>query len=563
MIGLTLLTHRLPGARVLAFAALAVALAMVAPAVPAMAQAENAPVSVESRVPAMAPVVIDGRALFRVRGVTAYPAEERANAIAARIAAFAADASRSTDTLRTAEAEHGTDILAGDVPLMSVLDEDARIEGVSRQILARSDLAAIARAVTAYRDERSASRLIRDGLLTLAATAIAAIAAFLLVRLRRRLTDLVEHRYQRRVDQIEAGSFQLIRARSIWRAAHAIVTTVTLLLAIVGFYSYLHFVLNLYPWTRGFADRLFTLLLGPVGGVAMKILLSIPDLIIIAIVVLAAGYLLRLTRLFFEAIGSGRIKLANFEAEWADPTLKIVRLLVVAFAAVVAYPYIPGSQSAAFKGITIFFGVLFSLGSSSFIANLIAGYTMTYRRAFHVGDRIAIGNTIGDVTQVRLMVTHLRSLKNEELIIPNSTLLASEVTNFSSLTREKGLILHTTVGIGYETPWRQVEAMLLMAAGRTAGVLSDPPPFVLQKGLGDFCVTYELNVYCDRPLEMYELYTELHRAILDVFNEYGVQIMTPAYIADPATPKMVPKEQWFAAPARTADTTPVIKRRAI
>lgn len=537
-------------ARVFAFGALALISLCT---LPATAQsAETATTLIESSTASTAPVVIDGRTLFRVRGVTAYPAEKRAKDIAARIVTFAADASRSTDTLRTVEAGPRSVILAGDTPLMSVLDEDSRIEGVNRQLLAHTDLAAIARAATDYRADRSRSRLIRDGLWTFAATAVAAVAALLLIRLLRLLAGLVERRYQRRIERIEAESFRLIRAEAIWRIAHGIVVTLGVLLAAIGFYSYLHFVLNLYPWTRGLAERLFALIIGSVGGIATNILLAIPDLIVIAVIIFSAGYLLKLSRLFFGAIGRGQIKLASFEAEWADPTLRLVRFLIVAFAAVISYPYIPGSQSAAFKGISIFLGVLFSLGSSSLIANLIAGYTMTYRRAFHLGDRIAIGNMIGDVTEVRLMVTHLRSPKNEELIIPNSVILAAEVTNFSSLAREKGLILHTTVAIGYEIPWRQVETMLLLGAGRTGGILTDPPPFVLQKALGEFFVTYELNVYCDQPLETDQLYTELHRSILDVFNEYGVQIMTPAYVADPAEPKIVPKERWFVAPAPTA-----------
>jgi small-conductance mechanosensitive channel len=221
---------------------------------------------------------------------------------------------------------------------------------------------------------------------------------------------------------------------------------------------------------------------------------------------------------------------------------------------VVAYPYIPGSNTEAFKGVTIFLGVIFSLGSSSVIANVIAGYTMTYRRAFHVGDRVKIGDHIGDVMEVRLLVTHLRTPKNEEIVVPNSEILNSHVINYSTLARNQGLILYTTVGIGYETPWRQVEAMLLAAADRTPGLLKQPPPFVLQQVLGDFAVTYELNVYCDQPQSMAKLYTALHQNILDVFNEYGVQIMTPAYEGDPEQPKVVPKGQWFMAPAPTPGT---------
>ena len=183
------------------------------------------------------------------------------------------------------------------------------------------------------------------------------------------------------------------------------------------------------------------------------------------------------------------------------------------------------------------------------IASLIAGYTMTYRRAFKIGDRIQVNDLIGDVVEMRLLVTRLRTVKNEEIVVPNSLILNSHVMNYSTLAQSCGLILHTTVGIGYETPWRQVEAMLRVAAERTPGLLQEPPPFVLQKSLGDFAVTYELNVYCDNPQAMLRLYTALHQNILDVFNEYGIQIMTPAYERDPAQPKVVPKGQWFMAPA--------------
>ena len=179
------------------------------------------------------------------------------------------------------------------------------------------------------------------------------------------------------------------------------------------------------------------------------------------------------------------------------------------------------------------------------ISNVIAGYTMTYRRAFRIGDRVKIGNTVGDVTEMRVLVTHLRTAKNEEVVIPNSTILNGEVTNYSTMARRQGLILHTTAGIGYEVPWRQVEAMLLLAAERTEGLLKEPRPFIRQKSLADFAVNYELNAYCDDASQMLKLYTEMHRNIQDVFNENGVQIMTPAYRDDPPEPKIVPKELWY------------------
>jgi small-conductance mechanosensitive channel len=214
-----------------------------------------------------------------------------------------------------------------------------------------------------------------------------------------------------------------------------------------------------------------------------------------------------------------------------------------------AYPHIPGSGSEAFKGLTVLLGLMISLGSTSIIGNIIAGYSLTYRSPFKIGDRIKINDTVGDVSEIRVLTTRLRTPKNEEVVIPNTSVLNGEVTNYSKLAREQGLILHTTVGIGYETPWRQVEAMLKLAAARTAGFLEQPEPFVLRKELGDFAVTYELNVYCSDAAGMAQRYSALHDNILDVFNEYGVAIMTPSYRADTEEPKLVPKDQWYADPA--------------
>ncbi len=277
---------------------------------------------------------------------------------------------------------------------------------------------------------------------------------------------------------------------------------------------------------------------------------KLPDLIVLAIIVVLVRYVLHLLRLFFDAVGRGSVHLHNFDAAWAAPTYRIARYVLLIFAAVIAYPYIPGSGSEAFKGISLFLGVMLSIGSTSFISNMIAGYALTYRRVLKVGDWVKVDDTLGEVIHTRLQVTHLRSPKNEEITIPNSVILNSKVLNYSSLTAERRLILHTQIGIGYEVPWRQVESMLLLAAQRTPGVQHEPAPFVLQKALGDFAVTYELNVCCETPSAMLRLYTSLHRSILDVFNEYGVQIMTPSYEGDPEVPKVVPKDQWFTSPAQ-------------
>jgi small-conductance mechanosensitive channel len=257
------------------------------------------------------------------------------------------------------------------------------------------------------------------------------------------------------------------------------------------------------------------------------------------------------------------VPLRGFDAEWAQPTYQIARILIILLTLVIAYPYLPGSGSAAFQGLSIFAGLMLSLGASSAMASLIAGYTVTYRRAFRVGDRITVGDLTGEVCDVRLLVTHMRTSKNEEVVVPNSLVLQSHVVNYSKLARSHGLILHTTVSIGYETPWRQVEAMLQLAAERTEGILREPTPFVLEQSLGDFAVAYELNVYVDSTKLLPQRYAELHRNVLDVFNEYGVQIMTPAYEGDPEVPKVVPQDKWFETPARAPSAQNMTVAKAI
>ena len=499
---------------------------------------------------ARATVMLDGEPLFVVSGVMAFPAEKRAQGIAGRIQAVAADHSIRADTIRVVQTEHGSDILAGDRFLMTVAEIDTKSEGVSHQLMAQAVQRRIADAITLYRSERTPHALLVKTAYALGATLVAGLLLLGVRRTFRWLDGLTERRFRARIEGLEAQSYRLVQAKQISAAVRGLSVSLRVLAYAAIAYIFLQIVLELYPWSRPLSRRLSTIFLGPLGSMASAVLDAVPNLVFIGILVFVTRYLLKLVRLFFSGIDSGTIALANFDRDWAWPTYRIVRFVAVAFAVVVAYPYIPGSTSPAFQGVSIFIGVIFSLGSSSFIANLIAGYSMTYRRAFRVGDRIQVGDVTGDVTETGLMVTRVRTVKNEEVVVPNSNILNSHIVNYSTFARKGGLILHTTVGIGYETPWRQVEAMLLLAAERTPGVLREPRPFVRQTALGDFCVTYEINAYCADAQAMALLYTDLHRNILDVFNEYNVQIMTPAYEGDPDQPKVVPKEQWFASPAR-------------
>lgn len=499
----------------------------------------------------LAPVVVDGRTLMRLRGISAFPAARRAAGVSQRIEAVAGDRAVDPATLRVVDADDRTNVLAGETPVLSVFDDDARAEGMAdRRLLAEVYRGAIAQAIVQYREERSPGFVGRRIVVTLVVIGVLAAALVALRFGAARLTALTRRRLSDRIEAVEVRSFNLVTANHLERTVEGLIGAVHWLLAFVAVLAAICYVLSLFPWTRLVAVRVGNLLVDPLRTMGSALLDALPGLAFVAVLAIVTRYLLRLLQVFFAGIAQGRIRLRNFAPEWAWPTYRLVRIAVVAFALVIAYPYIPGSSSDAFKGISLFFGLLMSLGAASVVANSLAGYALIYRRTFKVGDRIRVGDVTGDVVEMRQQVTHLRSVKNEIITIPSSTMLTSQVTNFSSLARTSGLVLHTTVGIGYETPWRQVEAMLLLAASRTDGLARHRAPFVLLKELGDFAVVYEINAYCDDAQAMERAYTALHRQVLDVFNEFGVAIMTPAYVADPELPKVVPMDQWYAAPAR-------------
>lgn len=497
----------------------------------------------------MAPVTLDGRVLFKVRGVTAFPAGQRAGLIEQSLRNVASNENVPLDSLQVEERRDRSLLKFSDEIVMTVYDADAEIEGVSRQLLAEAYQRRIKSEIAAYRHDRNPELLFTHTIYAVGATTAFVLSVYLLVRAFRRADRWFETRYQTKVEGLRSKTFRFVESELIWNGIRSSGQLVRTCLILFLLFIYGQFALGLFPWTKALSGRLLSLVLDPLRTMGLAVIDAVPRLIFLIILAVVIRYSIKLLKMYFTAIHHGTFFLSGFDADWAMPTFRILRWMTIAFALVIAYPYVPGSDSEAFKGVSILIGVIFSLGSSSVVANTIAGYTIIYRRAFKVGDRVMIDQLVGDVTAMRLQVTHLRSLKNEEITIPNSTILNSSVTNFSSLALERGLILHTTVGVGYETPWRQVEALLLEAARRTKGVLQNPPPVVLLPSLGDFAVQYELNVHSERPQESPQLYAALHHNILDLFNEHGVQIMTPAYQEDPAKPKIVPKDQWFAPPA--------------
>jgi small-conductance mechanosensitive channel len=257
----------------------------------------------------------------------------------------------------------------------------------------------------------------------------------------------------------------------------------------------------------------------------------LPNLLTLIFIVVVTRYLLKLLRFFHDGIHSKKIKIAGLHQELTGPTFQLLRFMVFALALVAAYPFLPGSNSPVFRGITIFVGFLLSLGSTSLVTNIVSGIVLTYTRGLRIGDRVKIGGTVGDVLERTLLVTRIRTIKNVVVTIPNGMVLNNEIINYNAPMLEEGLILNTTVTIGYDVPWRKVHDLLIQAALGTRDILSDPKPFVFQTSLDDYYVSYELNAYTHVPERMAMIYSELHQNIQDWFNEAGVEIMSPGYTA--------------------------------
>lgn len=300
-------------------------------------------------------------------------------------------------------------------------------------------------------------------------------------------------------------------------------------LQIILFYIFITIIFSLFTFSRDWAEKLFNYFLNPVNTVLEAIGEFLPNLFFIIVLSAVFRYIIRFVRFLFSEINSGTIEFPGFHRDWAMPTYKIVRFLILVLAAIVIFPYLPGSNSPFFQGISVFLGILLSLGSSSAIANIVAGVVLTYMRPFKIGDRVRIADTVGDVVEKTLLVSRVRTIKNVDITIPNAMVLSSHIINFSSSAADKGLILHTGVTIGYDVPWRKVHELLISAANDCESVLKEPKPFVLQTSLDDFYVAYELNAYTSDPQGQGPAYSEIHSKIQDKFNEAGVEIMSPHY----------------------------------
>ena len=324
-------------------------------------------------------------------------------------------------------------------------------------------------------------------------------------------------------------------------------------IALFFLYSWLTFVLRRFPYTRPMGEALRGFLFERLIAFGSTILNSVPDLFTVVLIVLFTRMLAKIAALVFHAAEEGRASIPGIYPETAQPTRRLVTGFLWLFALALAYPLLPGSNTDAFKGVSVFVGLMISLGSSGIINQIMSGMTLTYSRALRLGDYVRIGDLEGTVTQLGGLSTKLKTPRNEEVTIPNAVVVSTQTTNYSRFAPTEGVFVPTSITIGYDAPWRQVQALLLMAAARTAGVRPSPAPVVWQTGLRDFYVEYTLLVCLENQALRGPIVDRLNGHIQDAFNEHGVQIMSPNYEADPEGPKMVPPDRWYASPALPAE----------
>ncbi|WP_299852523.1 mechanosensitive ion channel domain-containing protein [uncultured Roseovarius sp.] len=499
-----------------------------------------------------APVVVDGQTVITLSGTSSFSAEDRAAVVSQRIIEIA-DASESMSmNIDVIENEFGHAVNIDGAQVVIVTGPDAGREGLDDTLLtARLYSELIQESIRLYRVERTSAARQRGLIAGLLWTAVFVAFTAILVWLNRHLKTRVERLIQRKWRVVEEATQEIVRSRAIAEVVAVAVQGVLMVLYFVVLYYYVSIILFSFAETRPVATLLLNHFTDPIIEAGHAFVGFIPSLIVLLIIFFVTRYLIRIARVTFENIEAGTVRIDGFQAHWVWPSFNIIRAVLIASAIILAFPYIPGSDSAAFQGMSILLGVMVSIGSNSVVSNILAGLFVIYRRSTNVGDRIKIGGHIGEVTAIKLTETHMKSFKNELISIPNAQLLNSEVVNYSQHIDGRGLLLHTTVGIGYDEPQQKIEALLIEAARQTNGIKKSPPPFVLRSALGDFAVTYEINGFSTRGNQIPRILSDLRGNILDLLHREGIQIMSPHYENDPETPKIPEVPEPEKKPARS------------
>jgi small-conductance mechanosensitive channel len=479
------------------------------------------------------PVLFAGTEILRVSSTLTgeLTPEQRAGLIQKNIQTFA-DSNADATGLKVIKLPEGYGI-GTDVSILMVITKlDAEPSGKSPEELAQQILGGIQTALTTYRTKHNWKTYGFGA----AESILAMVALWLALRLNKWAFVWLGKKVSTLHDYWKGGihikGIEVLSARRVERIVLLVFKSLRIFVILLCLYFFLPIILSFFPETRELGSKLLDYLITPFATFFHTIVKYIPNFFYILVIVVIAKYVLKMIAYVFGLIERGELRFEWFYDDWARPTYQIIRFLVIVTALISAYPYIPGSSSQAFQGVGLVLGAIISFASSSAISNIVAGVILTYTRAFRLGDRIKVGETTGDVVGKTLLVTRVETIKSEIVTIPNSLVMSAQIINFSiSADGGDGVIVHTTVTIGYDVPWKQVKDLLVEAARDTKNILEKPEPFVLQTALDDFYVSYEINAYTKEPKYMAFTYSDLHKNILEKFDAAGVEIMSPHYYA--------------------------------
>lgn len=469
---------------------------------------------------------------FVYSGFGSFTAKERADAITLRIRDLAENYVFSPDSLYLQEGETSIGVAYRDKIIASVSENDALWSNIPRDSLAQKCLVIIRTAIKDYREKTSFKTLATEVGLAALCILVIAVLIYFIAKFFKWTAQKIRLQEGKSFKGLSIKNYVLLDAQKQLKFLLSINNTIKWLVILIAIYIALPILFGIFPSTEDLAQQLFGYILNPVKSIAVKIWNYLPNLFTIIVIVFLFKYVLKILFFLKTEVESGKLKMDGFYPDWANPTFQIIRVLIYAFMLIVIFPYLPGSDSPIFKGVSVFLGFLFTFGSAGSLSNIISGLVLTYMRLFKIGDRVKIGDVTGDVIEKSMLVTRIRTTKNEIISIPNSTVMSSHTINYSSDAPLKGLILHTTVTIGYDVPWKDMHQALIDAALRTEFVLPDPLPFVLQTGLEDFFVSYQINAYVRESHKQQTIYSNLHQNIQDVCNERGIEIMSPHYRAE-------------------------------
>jgi small-conductance mechanosensitive channel len=477
------------------------------------------------------PVMYKGDTVFVIR--TAFnemTKKERAEKISNHIVEISKKYNELRDTIYVHMSDGFAAVMLNNTPAFAVTSSDAEIVNIPLKRYAEQCSKSYQALLIKHKYQLSS----KEWMKRIGYTAAALVGLFLIlygIKLFFRILIKRLSRFDRKLLKRRNNLFKYFIPKNTKNIFVFIASGLRVIIIVLFLLMYLPFLFSFLPWTQGIVDIFYGYVATPVRFVVHGIINFIPDLFFIIIILYVARYFVRVLRDMAEDIETEKLVLKGFPKDWAQPTVKLFSIIVYAFAIVMVFPHLPGSNSPAFKGVSLFLGVLFSLGSTSAIANIVAGIVITYMRPFQIGDRVKIMDTVGDVVDKTLLVTKLKTLKNEDVTIPNALIINNHLVNYSANAKEDGLILHTSVTLGYDVDYDLVEKLLLRAAKQAMLIQRDPKPFVLQKSLEDNYVNYELNVYTKQAAKMALIYSDLNRKILEVFNEEGVEILSPKYVA--------------------------------